>query len=77
MSLITYEGTVEQGQVKLLEDIRLPEKATVYIIILDPSTEQGFAQRTKPDLDEMVAHMPADYQVQEENFGSPVGNEAW
>ncbi len=31
----------------------------------------------KFDLAEMVARMPADYEVSEESFGKPVGKEAW
>ncbi|MFY9226532.1 MAG: antitoxin AF2212-like protein [Blastocatellia bacterium] len=33
MKLATYEAVVENGQIKLLENIELPEKAKVYVII--------------------------------------------
>ena len=31
----------------------------------------------KYDLAEMIAQLPKDYQVEEENLGNPVGKEAW
>jgi len=39
MQVITYEGIVENGQIRLKSGIRLPEKTKVYIVIpdLDPS----------------------------------------
>jgi hypothetical protein len=33
MGIMTLEGTVEHGQIRLQGDIRLPEKAKVYVII--------------------------------------------
>lgn len=38
MSIATFEGFVEQGQIKLKNDLRLPDQITVYIIVpdLDP-----------------------------------------
>ncbi|HEX8070554.1 MAG TPA: hypothetical protein VF546_11420 [Pyrinomonadaceae bacterium] len=69
-----YEGTVENGQVRLAEDIRLPEKAKVYVVV--PDVEAHTAGK-KFDLAEMVSRMPADYQASEEGFGVPVGKEEW
>ncbi len=39
MSIATFQGTVENGQVHLAADIRLPEKAIVYIVV--PNFEQN------------------------------------
>ena len=40
MSVLTLEGIVENGQIRVRSDIRLPEKARVYIIIPDvPATQ--------------------------------------
>jgi len=33
MSVITYEGTVENGQIRLPGNVRLPEKARVYVVV--------------------------------------------
>ena len=74
MSVTTYQGTVENGQVRLAGNIRLPENAKVYVVVPDvESNESG----KKFDLAEMVSRMPADYQVREASFGEPVGKEEW
>jgi hypothetical protein len=33
MRVATYEGTVENGQIKLSEDVRLPEHAKIYVVV--------------------------------------------
>ncbi len=33
MKVATFEGIVENGQIRLPADVRLPEKATVYVVI--------------------------------------------
>ncbi len=35
MKVTTYQGTVENGQIKLPANIRLPEKTKVYVVIPD------------------------------------------
>ena len=62
MPVATFQGTVEKGQVKLAADIRLPEKAKVYVVVLD--FEEN-AHGGKFDLAELVSRMPADYEVSE------------
>jgi hypothetical protein len=74
MSVTTYQGTVENGQVRLAGNIRLPENAKVYVIV--PDVESN-ASGKKFDLAEMISRMPPDYQVVEESFGEPVGKEEW
>ena len=74
MSITIYQGTVENGQVKLAGNIRLPENAKVYVIV--PDVESN-ASGKKFDLAEMVSRMPPDYQASEESFGEPVGKEEW
>ena len=74
MSVATFQGVVENGQVRLASDVRLPERATVYVVVPDTEAEPS---RPKFDLAEMIARMPADYQAVEEGFGPPVGKEAW
>jgi hypothetical protein len=39
MRVTTYEGTVEDGQVKLPEAVRLPERARVFVVV--PGVEEG------------------------------------
>jgi len=74
MSIATYQGTVERGQIKLANHIQLPEKTKVYVIVPDLPENDAVS---KFDLAELVARMPADYQVREEDFGKPVGKEEW
>ena len=74
MSVVTYQGTVENGQVRLAGDIRLPEHARVYVVV--PDIESNMSGK-KFDLAEMVSRMPPDYQASEESFGEPVGKEEW
>lgn len=38
MKVTTFEGIVENGQVRLPPDVRLPEKTKVYIVIPDLET---------------------------------------
>jgi hypothetical protein len=74
MSVTTYQGTVENGQIRLAGNIHLPENATVYVIVPDAKSNTGVK---KFDLAEMISRMPPDYQVSEESFGEPVGKEEW
>ncbi len=33
MKIATFQGFVENGQVRLVDDVRLPEKATVFVVV--------------------------------------------
>ncbi len=35
MPVTTFQGTVENGRVRLAADVRLPENATVYVVVPD------------------------------------------
>ena len=35
MSAVTFEGVVEQGQIRLSSDVRLPDGTKVYIVVPD------------------------------------------
>ncbi len=74
MRVTTFQGVVENGQVRLASNVRLPESATVYVIVPEAGAEPG---RPKFDLADLVSRMPADYQAVEEGFGPPVGKEVW
>ena len=74
MPVTTFQGTIENGQVRLPANVNLPEKAMVYVVV--PDLERD-ASDQKFDLAEMLSRMPPDYQVNEEGFGNPVGKEEW
>jgi hypothetical protein len=40
MGVITLEGTVENGRIRLHPDIRLPENAKVYVLVPDVEVAQ-------------------------------------
>lgn len=40
MAVVTYEGIVEKGKVRLKDGIHLPEKAKVYVIVTDAQVEK-------------------------------------
>jgi hypothetical protein len=53
MKVLTYEATVERGEVKLTESVRLPEHAKVYVVVpgvedrlLRPELASDFAMAT-------------------------------
>jgi hypothetical protein len=39
MKVATYEGFIENGKVRLPDNIRLPERAKVYVIVPDVEVE--------------------------------------
>jgi hypothetical protein len=59
MSIETYQGIIENGQIKLTINIKLPENKAVYVIVPD--------NKPKFDLVEMASRMPKDYQPNEED----------
>lgn len=74
MSVTTYQGVVENGQVRLAGGVCLPENTKVYVIVPDVEPNES---GKKFDLAEMISRMPPDYQAGEESFGAPVGKEEW
>ena len=40
VSVATFEGIVDNGQIRLKTDIRLPEKTKVYVVVPDIQIEQ-------------------------------------
>jgi hypothetical protein len=40
MGIVTFEGVVEQGQIKLKSNVRLPENARVFVVVPDVQVEQ-------------------------------------
>ncbi len=41
MEAVALEGVVENGQIRLLSSVRLPEKAKVYILIPEAEVQTG------------------------------------
>lgn len=39
MSVVTYEGIVEQGSIRLTPEARLPEKAKVFVVVPDSPSD--------------------------------------
>ena len=35
MTIVTYEGIVEKGKIRLKSGVKLPENATVYVVVPD------------------------------------------
>lgn len=46
MAVLTYEGVVENGRIRLREEAALPEHARVYVVVPDPVNEAPIAVRT-------------------------------
>lgn len=62
MSAATFEGVVEQGQIKLNSDVRLPEGTKVYIVVPDIELEEKGMHLRSPRL----AHpeQAADFEME-------------
>jgi len=45
MNVATFEGIVENGQIKLPEDVRVPERTKVYVVI--PGVDQPNTMRVR------------------------------
>jgi hypothetical protein len=41
MSVTTFEGVVDRGQIKLPVDVQLPDKARVYVVVPEYQPERG------------------------------------
>lgn len=46
MTISTYEGIVENGKIRLKVGIKLPENATVYVIVPQTAAQQTIQWRT-------------------------------
>ena len=69
MSVVTFEGIVDNGQIRLTTNVRLPEKAKVYVIIPDMQIEQ-IAHIYSPRL--AYPEQAADFKMEvvEEDLGA-------
>ena len=48
MSIVTYEGIVEKGKIRLKAGVHLPDKAKVYVIV--PESDEETARILTPRL---------------------------
>lgn len=62
---------LEEADMKVGDAVRVSVQGRK--IVIEP-VEQG---RRKDELKALVARMPKDYRVEEVDWGSPVGKEAW
>jgi len=62
MSAETFEGVVEQGQIKLNSDVRLPDGTKVFIVVPDIEIEETGVHLRSPRL----AHpeQAADFEME-------------
>ena len=50
MSVTTYEGVVEDGRIKLSEDVLIPESTRVYVVVPDARDQPGPYRISSPRL---------------------------
>jgi len=62
MGAVTFEGVVEQGEIKLNADVRLPDGTKVYIVVPDIEIEEKGVRLHSPRL----AHpeQAADFEME-------------
>jgi hypothetical protein len=61
MSIATYEGLVEHGQIRLQGNVRLPEKTRVFVVIPDVEVEHA-ARLSTPHL--VNREQAADFKME-------------
>ena len=74
MVVTTFQGTVQNGQVRLADDVILPDNTKVFVVVPDLESTPNVG---KIDLAELVSRIPKDYQAHEVSSGTPVGKEEW
>ncbi len=60
-SLATFEGTVEQGRIRLSDNVRLPEKTRVFVVVPDLEVER-LARVASPRL--ANKHEASDFKLE-------------
>jgi hypothetical protein len=75
MGILTFEGVVEHGQIRLKAGVCLPEKARVYVIIPDIQIERG-ARVFSPRLAHPEQAMDFELEVIEESPDASVRRHA-
>lgn len=67
MSVQTFEGLVENGRIRLLEDAVLPDKTRVYVVV--PGAEPRAARLWSPRLADPA--QASDFRMQVTTPGDP------
>ena len=69
MKVVTYEATIEDGQVRLLEAVRLPENAKVYVVVPDVEAPRHHVRSPRLARPEQVADFAMEVLEDEPNAG--------
>ena len=70
MPVISFQGTIINGQIHSDTGLQLPDQPLVSMVVSSQTIKV-------PTLQELIAKMPMDYQVEEVDFGFPIGKEVW
>jgi hypothetical protein len=70
MSVISFQGTIINGQIHSDTGLQLPDQTIVTVVI-------SSLIKKVPTLQELIEQMPIDYQVEELDLGNPMGREVW
>ncbi len=71
MSIITLEGVIDNGQVKLRDNVRLPDNTRVYVVVPDIQVEE-VAHIYSPRLAHPEQAADFKMEVVEESFDADV-----
>ena len=55
MSVATFEAVVENGQIRLPREVRLPENSVVYVVVPGYSAEEGEEAAALPALSRLAS----------------------
>ena len=68
MGIATFEGVVEQGQIRLKSGVQLPEKTKVFVIVPDIRIERGVRIHSP-----LLAHpeQAADFELEIVCYSTP------
>ena len=71
MSIITLEGIVEKGQIRLKPNLQLPDKTKVYVVVPDIQVER-YARIFSPRLADPEEAIDFKMEVVEESSSAPL-----
>jgi hypothetical protein len=71
MGIVTLEGVVEGGQIRLKDNVRLPEKTKVYVIVPDIQIKPG-AHIFRPWLTHPEQAVEFEMEIVEESLDASV-----
>lgn len=71
MSVITLEGIVEKGQIRLSSDLSLPDNTKVYVVIPNMRVE-NVAHVISPRLADLSQSIDFKMEISEESLNDPL-----